>query len=172
MQHTLNFWNTPIVHLADWRIGLALAALIVVSVLLWQMQTLVCRISALPRKNRARQKSILTDNETEFYSRLTRALPDFHVWPQVGMGALLSSTDWSVQRKYQNKVCDYVVAKKGAPKGQGVVAVIELDDRTHDANKDRERDALLASAGIKTIRWESRAKPNERQIREQILALG
>ncbi len=39
-----------------------------------------------------RARRILTDNETEFYYRLQRALPHYHVLTQVSFAALLTSS--------------------------------------------------------------------------------
>jgi hypothetical protein len=174
-----HFLNLRLNGLESWFVPLLLASVVLVALLAWQMRTLACLILTLPRKSALRQKAVLTDNETEFYTRLKRALPDFEIWPQVGMGALLeplvkesNPEFWRLRQQFQSKICDYVIAKAGAPRGTGVVAVIELDDKTHDAHKDAIRDAMLASAGIKTIRWESRNKPTESQIRSRILALG
>lgn len=50
-------------------------------------------------------------------------------------------------------------------------AIVELDDRTHDPDKDALRDALTGSAGIQTIRFESCRKPNARQIRAAMLPM-
>ena len=129
-------------------------------------------LSKLP-KYRFQQKAMLTENEREFFGRLKRALPDFDVCPQVAMGALLDTglpqTDPQhlvCRRAFAQKIVDFVVYRDGR-----VVAVIELDDRTHDPKKDAERDAMLASAGISTIRFDSRAKPEPSEIRRRVLAL-
>jgi len=37
-----------------------------------------------------RRKPLLTPNETEFFHRLQRALPSYHVFPQVSFAALLT----------------------------------------------------------------------------------
>jgi very-short-patch-repair endonuclease len=44
------------------------------------------------------------------------------------------------------------------------VAVVELDDRMHDAKADRQRDAITRAAGYQTIRYQSRQKPSESEI--------
>ncbi len=43
-------------------------------------------------------------------------------------------------------------------------AVIELDDRTHNAKQDALRDSYLASAGIVTLRFQSKRKPSPAEI--------
>lgn len=48
--------------------------------------------------------------------------------------------------------------------------VVELDDRTHQADKDARRDAWTASAGYVTHRFPSRSKPSVTQLREPILS--
>jgi len=45
-----------------------------------------------------------------------------------------------------------------------VVALIELDDRTHNATADRQRDAITKTAGYQTFRFPSKQKPTEAQI--------
>ena len=46
--------------------------------------------------------------------------------------------------------------------------VIELDDRTHDADKDARRDDMLKSAGYRTIRWHSKTNLDVAAIRAQL----
>lgn len=62
---------------------------------------------------------------------------------------------------------DYVVCD---PAGQ-VIAVIELDDRTHNRRKDAIRDNRLAQAGISTIRYESKQRPSFGKIRSNVQAV-
>lgn len=119
-----------------------------------------------------RKKKLLTDNENEFMRRLEQALPEFHVMAQVSMGALMDPSPQyeHLRFKYASKIVDYVVCHKDSKE---VIALIELDDRTHDVKKDADqaRDMLTASAGYKTLRWDSRRKPSVPQIRKQVLAL-
>lgn len=121
---------------------------------------------------RVKAKQVMTPNEQEFYRRLKEALPDYEVLAQVAMGSLLTQTVeeghpdfWRIRRQFAQKIVDYVIMQPG---GTGLVAVIELDDRTHDPKKDARRDALLASAGITTLRFESRAKPSKAEIRRRV----
>jgi len=114
------------------------------------------------------EKPILTDNEREFFYRLQRALPDFHVFPEVAASAILQVSPTASKRdhyslfgRFSQKRVDYVICERDS---LAVIAIIELDDRTHDAKKDQKRDALFAEAGYQVIRFDSRRKPSEKQI--------
>lgn len=130
-----------------------------------------------PHRVPLRAKRFITPNELEFLHRLRRALPGLEVLPQVSMGALLDADlpaghprTWTIRRVFAMKILDYVVCE---PTDLSVVAVVELDDQTHDENyeNDAGRDELLASAGITTLRWDSRAKPSESEIATRVQQL-
>lgn len=119
-------------------------------------------------------KPLLTANEREFYGRLRQALPDFSVLPQVAMSALLRSRGQGRDadalagfRRFSQKVVDFVVCDDELK----VVALVELDDRTHSAQKDRLRDAMTEEAGYRTLRYSSRQKPTAAAIRKDVLRL-
>ena len=64
---------------------------------------------------------------------------------------------------------DFVVCKKDS----SIVAVIELDDATHQ-KKDRQaadakKDKALASAEIRVIRWQAKAIPDVATIQSTFL---
>jgi Protein of unknown function (DUF2726) len=114
------------------------------------------------------RKSLLTANETEFLHRLQRALPSFQVFTQVSFGALLTDDGklshkarWSVRARFDRKIADFVICERGSLK---VLALIELDDRTHNATADRQRDAITKAAGYQTFRFQSKQKPSETEI--------
>ena len=123
-------------------------------------------------------KPFLTPNELEFLGRLEAAVPEYRFHAQVAMGALL---DPAVSRKdaqeyfrvrgmIAQKIVDFVAQSR---KDGRIKTIIELDDRTHDSEKDAKRDAMLASAGFRTIRWNSKTKPDIAAIRAQLVpALG
>ena len=118
--------------------------------------------------SRLRRKPLLTPNEAEFFHRLQRALPGFHVFPQVSFAAFLTddgqlsrNAQWAVRAKFDRKIADFVICERGTLK---IVAVVELDDRMHDAKADRQRDAITKAAGYQTIRYQSRQKPSEAEI--------
>jgi very-short-patch-repair endonuclease len=115
-----------------------------------------------------RRKPLLTPNETEFFHRLQRALPAYHVFPQVPSAALLTvdrelsgKARWSIRNRFDRKIADFVVCERLSLK---VIAIIELDDRTHDAKADRQRDAITKAAGYQTFRFQSKQKPSEAEI--------
>ena len=113
-------------------------------------------------------KHLMTETEVLFFGLLRSALPEFHIFPQVAMGALLSASDWRNRSFFAQKIADFVICQSP---GMNVVAVVELDDRSHDrkTKKDRTRDQMLTSVGYATIRWDCRAVPTIDQIRGSIL---
>jgi len=121
------------------------------------------------------EKPILTDNEREFFYRLQRALPDFHVFPQVAASAILQvsptasrSDHYSLFGTFAQKRVDYVICERDS---LAVIALIELDDRSHDSSKDKKRDALFSEAGYQVIRFDSRRKPSKKQIEDYFARL-
>jgi len=119
-----------------------------------------------PREAAYRKRPVMTPNEVEFFARLSRALPGMHVCPQVAMHALIEPTSMNGTtrladfRRVSQKVVDYAVFDEQWL----LVAIIELDDRTHVASRDAIRDRLTGAAGIRTLRYQSRAKPAQEQI--------
>jgi len=124
------------------------------------------------------KKPLLTANEKEFFGRLIEALPDFYVFPQVAMGAILqpaaTKTDkrnyYRIRGTFAQKIVDYVVCDKAL----NIVALIELDDRTHSTKRDAQRDAMTTQAGYVVLRYDSKKKPSAdliaKMIAEQVAA--
>lgn len=98
----------------------------------------------------------LTRNEQAMYFRLQGALPDLIVLSQVSFGALLSARSAAVRNTFDRKRADFVICEKSFK----VVAIVELDDSSHDGKKarDEKRDALLQAAGYRVLRY--RGIPN------------
>ncbi len=120
-------------------------------------------------------RPLMTDNELEFFARLKKALPECTIFSQVAMSGILDVTlqkgdpaYWSARSQFDRKRIDYVVCTRGAER---LIAVVELDDRSHDGKRDEDakRDAMLATAGIRTVRFPSSPRPDERQIRDRVL---
>jgi hypothetical protein len=117
-----------------------------------------------------RRRKLMTDNEEEFFGRLVVALPDHYIFPQVAMSALLDTANGDKKTAYGDRLriaqqrVDYVICTRRCE----VVAVVELDDKTHSSAKDELRDARLEQAGIRTVRFQARNKPKVEAIRTMI----
>lgn len=140
----------------------------------------VALLSGLMAKKRGfslahlRAKPIMTANELEFFGRLCRALPDHHVFPQVSLDALIAVSSKAsyaariaLRNSYSQKRPDFVICR---PETLSVVAIIELDDASHNTNNDRKRDAIIGAAGYRVVRFWSKAKPSEGEIYSIIAA--
>jgi hypothetical protein len=121
-----------------------------------------------PNYDHLRPTPLMTDNEREFYQRLREALPSFHIFPQVALSGImqpvkgLSYADrMRIFGFFGQKRLDYVVCKQDTFE---VVANIELDDRTHDKEKDSKRDKLLEVVGYKVYRYSSSKRPGVAEI--------
>ena len=125
-------------------------------------------------------RPVMTENERDFHATLKRALPDqnWEAWPQVSMAAFIAPARdtandspasrkafWASFGKISNARVDWVVAYQGQAQ-----CIVELDDKTHVAAKDSERDAIVRSVGLPTLRFQSRNKPDAATLRATLLA--
>lgn len=139
---------------------LALVAVVLISIVAVLFSKYNRSLRSIPSSYR--KKALLTENEKEFYLRLRAALPNYTVFPQVAMGALMAVSNLKgsealrARSKFSQKIVDFVVCDSNLR----VLGLVELDDKTHSKEKDRARDLLTRSAGYWTIRYESRAKPS------------
>lgn len=136
------------------------------------LAALVYIVSRTEPSWRYKKRDLMTRNEREFFGRLSRALPNHYIFPQVAMSAIIepdvnsgSKKHLSSFRRIAQKRVDYVVVDKSYQ----IICIIELDDLTHVSKKDKKRDLATYSAGIKTFRWDSREKPSVSDITKQIL---
>jgi len=143
-----------------WLAGVAALGVVLVLVLVWS------------RKPRYRRHRIMTENEQEFYRRILDACPDCQVWPQVPILALVrpdakegSRAFWMAFKRISNTRVDWVVVRD-----MEVLAIVELDDRSHDARRDAQRDKILKSCGYRVVRFSSSRRPDPRQIHDAIFA--
>lgn len=116
---------------------------------------------------------LLTEHEQDLFWRLKEAAGrDLVVAPQVVFGAFLKVRTMALvdKTKARHQVAhnrgDFIVCNKEFR----VVAVIELDDATHDKSAqkalDRRRDQLLKTVGVKAIRY--RKMPDVAKIRSDL----
>jgi hypothetical protein len=151
------------------KIVLLLLVLVVVAVCFVAVQ--IKTKNGTGRAGTYRRRKLMTDNEEEFFGRLVAALPDHYIFPQVAMSALLQPTSSDGKKAHSDRLkiaqqrIDYVVCTKSCE----VVAVVELDDRTHSQAKDQLRDSRLEQAGIRTVRFQARNKPKADAIRAVVL---
>jgi hypothetical protein len=117
--------------------------------------------------------SPLTEVEQLLFTRLMKAMPEHIILAQVAYSQILYTAGASQNENFwtnatmKQKVADYVVL---GPRF-GIVCVIELDDSTHDPQKDAIRDGKVAEAGIKTVRFHVSRLPSNEEIRWKVLGL-
>jgi hypothetical protein len=118
------------------------------------------------RKNAAEQggfskRPVATANEQAMYWRLaaTFPAPEYVLLAQVGFGALLTAKGGSSRYSFSQKIADFVLLDKTFK----VLAIIELDDSSHRGRegKDARRDAMLAMARYKVLRYKTVPQPEK-----------
>lgn len=114
----------------------------------------------------------LTEPEQVLYFRLCHALPDHIVLAQVGMSRFLAVRRGHNARAWYNRLnrlsVDFLICTKDA----SVVAAIELDDASRQnpdrAHADAKKGLALTAAGVRLVRWNVGALPDEAAIRRAI----
>ena len=117
-------------------------------------------------------KKPLSQPEQVLYFRLTQALPEHIILAQVQLSQLLGVKKGNNHQSWLNRInrmsADFVVCKKDST----IVAVIELDDATHQQTNRQEADAkkdrALSAAEIKIIRWQVKAIPDIATIQSSV----
>ena len=124
------------------------------------------------RRHRIERKRLLTPTAVRFWHLLVAAVPDYAVFSQVAMGAMLkpvsklSHSDWwSNYGRYSQKIVDFVVVDLQTAE---VAAVVELDDRSHNADNDAARDALMACGGYDIVRISVNDRFDARSLRARL----
>jgi hypothetical protein len=106
------------------------------------------------------------------YHRLVKALPDHIVLAQVQVSRVLGVKKGSNFKEWNNRInrmsYDFVICGKDAT----VLAAIELDDKTHEASSrratDEKKNKAKADPGLRLIRWNVKALPDEAAIQAQL----
>lgn len=114
-------------------------------------------------------KPLLTPRESAALDTLERILPAHRIHAQVSMGALLQAPRRPGSRatpinrnSFAQKIVDFVVQDRATG---SVVALIEVDDPSHNAARDAKRDAMTVKAGYTTIRIPARSKLSIAEVR-------
>ena len=113
------------------------------------------------KRNSIKGKRIITMNEQPTFLRLREALPEHIVLAQVAFSAFMTASGYATRNLFNRKVADFVVLDKQF----NIVAIVELDDSSHKGkeDKDADRDALIAEAGFRVIRY--KRTPDLEQVR-------
>lgn len=138
---------------------LAIAALILFLAMLAKRQTATSR-----RPLKLQRKPVMTAREQQMYHLLQTTLPECTVLAQVAFSALVTAKGWANRNRFDRKVADFVLCSQQL----NVIAVIELDDRSHAGRErqDKERDAMLRLAGYATLRYAN--FPTQQALRADI----
>lgn len=118
-------------------------------------------------------KRPLSQPEQILYFRLVQALPDHIILAQVQLSRLLGVKKGNNYQAWLNRInrmsADFVVCNKDS----SIVAVIELDDATHQRDDrqaaDTKKDKALGSAGVHVVRWHVKEIPDLAAIRSAII---
>jgi very-short-patch-repair endonuclease len=118
-------------------------------------------------------KPPLSRPEQVLYHRLVSALPDHIILAQVQLSRFLGVKKGNNYRAWFNRInrmtADFVVCNKDF----SIVAVIELDDSTHQRTDrqaaDTKKDKALSSAGVRIVRWQANAIPDKAAIQAAIM---
>lgn len=128
----------------------------------------------LDRTPKVEHKPLLTRAEHRFLGILGEALPGYMICPQVAMGALLKVSDevdkrqvLATRNKFSQKIVDFAIVD---PADGNVVALVELDDSSHDTTRDRCRDAMLNRAGYRVERFSNRPFPDVPFVRDRMMS--
>jgi very-short-patch-repair endonuclease len=119
-------------------------------------------------------KKPLSPPEQILYFRLVEALPDYIVLAQVQLSRFLGVKHGHNYQSWSNRInrmsADFVICKKDA----SIVAVIELDDSTHQKLDrqiaDTKKDKALEAAAIKVVRWQAKSIPDLTEIKAAFIA--
>jgi very-short-patch-repair endonuclease len=134
--------------------------------------------SRASRKRKFFPKALMTKTEMVFFLRLKQAVPEYEVFPQVCMGAIIDPAHHLTGKyrekarwRYQSKIVDLTVFDIATSR---VICLVELDDRTHDGREaqDDARDGMTSEAEYLTHRWDARSMPTASEIRKAVVEDG
>ena len=152
-----------------WVIAIGLLAALIGGVLWLRRHFQGAGLPAVPMAYE--QLKPLGDAEQVLYWRLVEALPECVILSQVtfsrfmrpATGGRAPTAHYRVmQNRISGKSLDFLVCLKDFT----VVAAVELDDATHEPDRDAQRDALLRAAGITPLRMSVTDIPTVERLRE------
>ena len=118
-------------------------------------------------------KKPLSQPEQILYFRLIQALPEHIILAQVQLSRMLGVKKGNNYQSWTNRInrmsADFVVCNRDS----SIVAVIELDDATHQREDrqaaDTKKDKALGSAEIRVLRWQAKSIPDIATIQAAFL---
>lgn len=123
-----------------------------------------------------RKDFLISRAEHEFFDILVEILGDqYYVFPQIHLSNILDNKvvgqNWKgAFRHIDEKSVDYVICDKAYIKP---LIAIELDDRTHEWESRKERDAevrrILDEVGLPLLRFENHGNFNKEEIKLLVL---
>lgn len=122
-------------------------------------------------------KNLLTERERSLYQSLNKLYPNHKIFVQVALSQLIDIDSRhpernSIRARFKQLVADFVLCRADL----SLVAVIELDDRTHERAvrqaADARKNKVLADAGIRLVRIPAGPLPSEDFLRTLIDADG
>jgi hypothetical protein len=120
-------------------------------------------------------KRLLTEREQSLYQSLLNLYPSHRLFIQVALSQLVDVPEdhpnrQSIRNRFSQLVADFVLCRADL----SIVAVIELDDRSHRRADRQDADArknkALADAGIRLVRIPAGRLPSEDTLRSLIVA--
>lgn len=128
----------------------------------------------VPRALPVHPTPVLTQAEIRFHAVLVAAVArigGMSVFPQVAMGAILDAdrnleADFrrNVRNRFDRKIVDFVIVDART----NVLLIVELDDSTHDGDRDRARDEITRSAGYATMRIRGRSARDAAHVEAEL----
>jgi hypothetical protein len=119
-------------------------------------------------------RRLMTAREREVLPLIEAAIPHCRVHAQVAMGALIDGKKGlsrkegtAVRNRFDRKRVDFVLEDRSTG---DVLALVELDDRTHNQAKDKARDEITAAAGYLTIRLRAGSRLDQATVHDAINA--
>ena len=119
-------------------------------------------------------RRLMTPRERDVLLLIEAAVPHCRVHAQVAMGGLIdcrkgltSKQRTSVRNRFDRKRIDFVLEERSSG---DVLALVELDDRTHNKLKDQARDEITRAAGYRTIRLHAGKRLDQASVRDAIQA--
>jgi hypothetical protein len=118
-------------------------------------------------------RNLLSSREQSLYQKLLSLYPKHQVFVQVALSQLIDvdrnyPESESIRARYKQLVADFVLCRADL----SVVAVIELDDRSHERRDRQDADArktkALVDAGLRLVRIPAGVLPSEDELREII----